>query len=699
LQPAAIETDLVLLGAGHAHVEVLRRFALRPPEDLRVTLVAREPCAIYTGMLAGLIRGEYTRQEAEIDLAPLAAAAGARLVLAEATAIDREGRAIRLAGRPALPFDLLSIDVGGVPDMPEGAGIPARPIGLLPERIAALETGLIEGGRLAIVGGGAGGTELALALAARLGRRARLTLVCAEREPLSGAPGSVRALARAALVQAGVELTCGVTAGAPKAGRLPLSDGTTLEADYVIWATGAVGAPFLSASGLACDAAGCVVVAPTLRSVSDAAIFAAGDCASVEGAARPKGGVWAVRAGAVLAENLARAAAGRSLMVWKPQTLDPRSLGPMGLKRAAASPRAGTLSVIGLGGGRALAWRGEHWHLAGKSVARWKSRIDRRWVARIHALRPPAAFAGSPPAVAPGDGAMEAPALLPPAGVAVVQSIALLRAPIGDPFLFGQIAAAHALAPIHAMGARPWTALGAGAAAPASPRRMAADLAAMLAGAAGVFQAEGCTLSALRAAEAGETLLTFAVTGLGAPDRLWRPSRLRPGDTLILTKPLGTGIVLAGQSRGLTRAAWLQAATASMAATNAAAVAILRSAGTIAATAIAGLGLAGHLLEMLRASECTATLTLAALPALPGVPDLIARGVESPAATDNRRLLTTLPDDTREALLTDPQTSGGLLAAVPAANAGACIAALTAAGIAAARVGAVSAGAVGLVLE
>src|ERR1700722_20441830 len=101
-----IETDILLLGAGHAHVEVLRRFALRPEPHLRLTLISRKPEPPSSGMLPGVIRGDYEPRQAHIDLAPLAAAAGARLILGEATAIHLDSRTVVVPGRPAVPFDL-----------------------------------------------------------------------------------------------------------------------------------------------------------------------------------------------------------------------------------------------------------------------------------------------------------------------------------------------------------------------------------------------------------------------------------------------------------------------------------------------------------------------------------------------------------------------------------------------------------------
>jgi selenide,water dikinase len=374
--PPAIR-DLVLLGAGHAHLEVLRHFAQRAEPALRITVIARAPRTLYSGMLPGLIRGDYDYALAHVDLAPLAAAAGATLLVAEARGIDPVRRAIRLDGLCEIGFDLLSIDIGGVPAMPAGAaGTPVRPIDGFLHRLDAVVTALPPGGRIAVIGGGAAGTELALAVKRRF--TARVTLICASTDPLPSAPQRAQAIARAALNRAGVELACGVRALGFADGRVQLSDGSVMDADAALWATDAVGPALLRASGLACDADGCVIVDATLASVSHPGIFAAGDCAAVRGAARPKAGVWAVRAGPVLAANLHRAAQGRRARRWRPQ-------------RSA-------LVILGLGEGTALAWR-NGLALSGVAMWRWKDRIDRRWMAQ-YAPNPlddaPAARQGPP---------------------------------------------------------------------------------------------------------------------------------------------------------------------------------------------------------------------------------------------------------------------------------------------------------------
>ena len=201
---------------------------------------------------------------------------------------------------------------------------------------------------------------------------------------------------------------------------------------------------------------------------------------------------------------------------------------------------------------------------------------------------------------------------------------------------------------------------------------MRAELADMLKGATGVLAADGCSLVGGHSAEAAEPALGFAVTGLSDPHALLRKSGLQPGDALVLTKPLGTGLVLAGNMRGLTRAAWLQAAIASMRTSNAVASRLFREFGASACTDVTGFGLAGHLMEMLQASSVGAVLWTDAVPALPGARELAAQGVESTLAPQNRRVLAGSATGPVSALLFDPQTSGGLLAGVPAGKAEAC---------------------------
>ncbi|HEX5064495.1 MAG TPA: FAD-dependent oxidoreductase [Myxococcota bacterium] len=365
--------DLVLVGGGHAHVQVLRRLALAPLPRARVTVVLDRPEAVYSGMVPGFAAGEYAMRELEIDVARLAQRAGAALVLAPATRVDAARRRIEVEGHAPLDFDLASLDVGSslrgleLPGVREHA-LPTRPIRDFVDRLDARLAACARADapiRVAVVGAGAAGVELAFCLEARIrrdGRRADVSLIDAEREPLAALPPALRRRARAEAQRRGVALRTGseVTGVAPDA--LWLGD-ERLPADLVVWASGAAPWPWLRESALPLDAQGFVRVRPTLQVVGCEALFAVGDCASLDGAPWvPKAGVYAVREGPPLERNLRACVAGAEPRAYRPQ----REF----------------LALLNLGDGRAL---GSKWGFAVQGGAVWqlKNHIDRAFVQRF----------------------------------------------------------------------------------------------------------------------------------------------------------------------------------------------------------------------------------------------------------------------------------------------------------------------------
>ena len=341
--------DIVLLGGGHAHVQVLKTFGMAGEPGLRLTVVAREAHSPYSGMLPGLVAGHYAWDDIHIDLARLAAFAGARFVAAEATGLDASNQRVTFNDRPPLRYDVLSVNTGGVP----GAGIasdfvtPVKPIGrFLPawQRLAA-EDGIR---RLVIVGGGPGGVELALAISSAHSRL-HCTLIEAGPRILAHLAGGLRRRAMEHLARRGVEVMTDAQVSSAEAGEVLLADGRIVAADHVLWVTGVEAPEWPAAAGLATDDLGFIVVNRALQNISHAQIFAAGDIASMADAPRPKSGVYAVRQGPILAANLRRFAIGKPLRRSRPQ------------KNA--------LAIIGLGDGRALGCRGR-WHVGGSWVWR-----------------------------------------------------------------------------------------------------------------------------------------------------------------------------------------------------------------------------------------------------------------------------------------------------------------------------------------
>jgi selenide,water dikinase len=359
---------LVLLGGGHSHVAVLKSQGEAPIADARLTLVSAKRYTPYSGMLPGLIAGHYDYHQSHIDLQRLAGYARAGFLEIAAVALDARNRMLFLADGRRVAYDILSIDIGStppafdIPGVPEQV-IPAKPIEvLLPawEALRARAAGLT---RLALVGGGAAGVELLLAMQYRLRRDGAVPgfdLITDSPFVLPVHNHKTRRMLQRILDERGVRAHVGRKVTAVESGRVSLEGGTSIVADAVFWATGAAPAAWLRASGLRTDGAGFIAVNACLQSESHAEIFAAGDCASVTGQPRPKSGVFAVRQGAPLARNLRRALAGQAL-------------------EAYVSPRP-ALALISAGGKYAIATRNA-WALQGAWVWWWKDWIDRRFVA------------------------------------------------------------------------------------------------------------------------------------------------------------------------------------------------------------------------------------------------------------------------------------------------------------------------------
>jgi selenide,water dikinase len=281
--------------------------------------------------------------------------------------------------------------------------------------------------------------------------------------------------------------------------------------------------------------------------------------------------------------------------------------------------------------------------------------------------------------------------------LALVQTVDLITPVCDDPVIFGRVAAANALSDVYAMGGRPLTALNI-CCFPAEgvPEGVLADI---LRGAREVLAASGTALLGGHTVRDNELKYGLAVTGTIHPRRILANAGARPGDALVLTKPLGSGVVVNGARKD--RITWEKflPILEQMATLNDTAAELALSHGAHAATDITGFGMAGHTLEVARASGVRMRLWAGALPLYDGALEMVAAGVSTVMTPQNRKLAQTetqvaaeVPADL-EALLYDPQTSGGLLISLPAARADALVEALRARGVQrAARVGEVLAG-------
>jgi len=708
VQTTLPKRDIVLLGIGHTNAHVLRMWRMKPIADAQLICVSNFPAATYSGMLPGVLAGQYPVERMEIDLVRLCAASGARLIVGEVTGLDVENQSLQFADRPPLPFDVLSIGIGSVPTregvVADETLLPIKPMQtFLPRLEARLQQWAEVGGRrsevggrrseveqtttdktplrITVVGAGAGGVEITFCLSARIRRLlgdvpVELTLVSANGEVALGTRPKTQKLVREELQARGVHLRTDSRVVRIEKETVLFDNGDELQADLVLWATGAAAPPLLKGLDLPHDNRGFLVTRPSLQTTANVPVFAVGDSGTIEGSTTPKAGVYAVRQGPVLWQNLHRILDGRPLEPYQPQS--------------------GFLKLLNTGDGRAIAeYNGLSFH------AKWcwklKDFIDGRFMDKYQDYQPMEMEDEPKPDGAPamrcaGCGGkisgsvlsrvlarLEVPrnehvllGLEQPDDAAIVQSpqgrpmtvtADFFAAPLDDPYLVGRIAALNAASDLFAMGAAPIAALALITLPVGPPRKQEQMLYELLAGSLQEFRQMGATLVGGHTIEGPQITVGFTMPPT-------TKSGLKPDDMLILTKPIGSGVLLAAHMLARCRADWMQTLLETMLHSNQPAASLLDRFEIAALTDVTGFGLAGHLLEMLNAGDVGCELQLDGIPLLPGAAELIKQGTESTLAPANRAAEAAIQvaESQRQSpayqALFDPQTSGGLLLAV-----------------------------------
>ncbi len=363
---------LLLAGGGHSHIEVLRRWALAPEPGIELVLLSPDRHAAYSGMLPGHIAGHYSHTDCHIDLDALCDAAGATRIATTVAGLDPLARRVIAGDGSTQDYDWLAINVGSTPATAGIAGSDRHGIAVKPvarflahwEELRAAALSAPRALELVVVGNGAAGVEVVLAMQRRIageGGRAHFTLVGDSPELLPAHPAAVRRRFAQKLKDRGIRLRMGLPVIRASAGLLKFADDSSLTFDEVLWITGAGAPAWPRTSGLECDERGFIRIDATLRSLSHPEVFASGDVAGMVDAPRPKSGVYAVRQGPPLHDNLRCALRGEPLREYRPQ------------RRALALISSSDGSAVASYG--PLSWQGE-W------VWRWKERIDRGFMAR-----------------------------------------------------------------------------------------------------------------------------------------------------------------------------------------------------------------------------------------------------------------------------------------------------------------------------
>ncbi|NEQ21962.1 MAG: selenide, water dikinase SelD [Microcoleus sp. SIO2G3] len=739
-----IVKDLVLVGGGHSHAIALLMFAMNPLQGLRLTLITEASHTPYSGMLPGHVAGFYNFDECHIDLRRLAQFAQVQLYTDRAVGLDLENKKVLCANHPPVAFDVVSINIGSTPahiNVPGATeyAIPAKPVPQFLSQWNQLIEDVAKNPQkpicLSIVGGGAGGVELALTMQRRLHQILKDTQLPSENpkaiplqihlfhrdaELMLGHSRWVRQRLLDILVSRGIQVHLQEPVCEVLPGKIQCESGLVVECDYTFWVTQASAPDWIGESGLKTDSEGFVLVDDTLRSLSHPDIFAAGDIATMVNHPRPKAGVFAVRQGKPLFENLQRVLLGKPLKPYKPQKL--------------------YLGLIGTGDRSAIAsWGRFGWQ--SPLLWRWKDHIDRKFMHRFSDLPEMSVVTLPTPLTKGGVGVGEldngqrtmdkimrcagcgskvgsttlervlqrlqlqapnwgkrddiliglgtpddAAVLQVPAGKVMVQTIDYFRSLINDPYTFGQISTNHCLSDIFAMGATAQSALAIVTVPYATQEKVEETLYQVLSGAMNVLSKAQAPLIGGHTTEGTELVFGLTCNGLAAPDQLLRKGGMKPSQVLILTKALGTGTLFAADMRLQAKGRWIDEAVHSMLLSNQEAAIAFMKHGSTACTDVTGFGLLGHLLEMVKASGVAVELDLEAVPVLEGALEMLQLGITSSLQPQNLRAsfyisnLSEVSPSPKYPILFDPQTSGGLLATVSSEQADSCLATLKAQG-------------------
>ena len=704
---------LVLIGGGHSHLAVLKRLGMDPLSGLTVTVITAEVVIPYSGSLPNYISGHSTIDEMHLDLRPLAQFAGARLIEQAVTSIDFENRSISLANRPVMDFDFISINIGSRPDITKIAGasanaIPVKPLNYFIKRwdsILPMAIKKIEGStkcNFVIIGGGPASVELAFAIHKRLTTELKskknlqellcISLITAEPRLLARHNLKASRIAHTELEKHGVKIVVCQRIKNIEKSRVTSTAGKNYHSDVCIVATGANVQAWPNKDGLKCDPSGFIEVNNFLQSVSHPHVFASGDAASIVSTDLPKSGVYAVRQGKPLAENIYRYITGRKLRAYKPQQH--------------------ALALLSMSNKEAIATRGP---LALTNKGAWvlKNYIDRKFLEKYtklpemktelnlsvgmlskteakelknHAMRCAGCGAKvdgnilssvlsnlpiTPKPEIINSGIEDASIISLENNQKLIQSIDQISSFINDPWLFARIATNHCLSDIYAMGAKPHSVLASVGLPMASPSMTKRMLNEIMQGCVEALEANGVTLVGGHTAETSEMQIGLAVNGFASGEALMKKGGMGSGDQLIITKPIGSGTLLAADMRSQAKHVWIKAALNEMLTSNLAASEIFSSMNATSCTDITGFGLAGHLVEMIEASETDVEIYLDRIPVLNGAFECIENGIFSSLHNSNKasEIAITNRDafknDKSYELLFDPQTAGGLLATVP----------------------------------
>jgi len=678
------ERDLVFIGGGHTHALVLRMLAMKPIPNVRLTLISDTILTPYSGMLPGYIAGHYSMEQTHLDLNKLAKASNARFVHGRVTGINLNSKTIFVDGQADIFYDKVSINTGSTPNRTiPGAkefAVGVKPVSQLADIWHRLLAHDYQGKKphWAIVGGGAAGVEVSLAIAQRFkneGKPIRLSLVQSGQGLLPNYTKAVQNKVRESLESYGVDLVTHFKVAQVEEHQLVATNNAVMTIDKSIWCTPATAPDWPKIIGLNVDEKGFIAVNKYLQSTSHEDVFATGDIASMAHSPRPKAGVYAVRSAPGLLKNL------RSAFRHK--------------RMSSIRLQRDFLSLVTLGGKKAVGQR-SGLTVSGNWVWHWKNHIDNKFMNLFSKNLPSMSKMEDDEMHCAGCGSKIGPELLAEtlselkifkrpelngdlsqaedAAVAieinenqVLQSIDGFRAFTDDLYRLGIVATHHAINDLYAMGVQPtsvqvWANLEFN-----HPRLIKRDFKRLMRGITQTLVEHETTLVGGHSTEGLETHVSLVVNG--HTNTPWAKNGIQENDWLILNKPIGSGIILAADMQSKAPAHAFEAVWGNLLQSNRDFFQNIRSKNIHAATDVTGFGLIGHLLEMAEDTEFQVQINSNDVPLISGALELSQQGIASTLLPQllplkNKCDISAIDEPLLNCLF-DPQTNGGLLVSVP----------------------------------
>ncbi|MDJ0728557.1 MAG: selenide, water dikinase SelD [Crocosphaera sp.] len=737
--------NLVLIGGGHSHAIVLKLWGMNPIPGVNLTLITDRSYTPYSGMLPGQVADFYGFEETHIDLRCLTHFAQGNFYLDTVIGLNLENKRIFCAEHPPISFDYLSIDIGSVPQKNSILGasdyaIPAKPVSQFLTAWEKIKTTIKNYPKhlysLTIIGGGAGGVELAFNMRNCLTNilenvneninNLTINLIHKGNRLLTGHNHWVSQRVQSLLLENGTniylnETVVEITPDSPHYYTINCESGLKISSDWIFLVTQASAPQWIEKTGISTDKKGFILVNNYLQSLSHPYIFAAGDIATMQNYSRPKAGVFAVRQGQPLFNNLQSIILGNKLQSYHPQTFYLSLIGT-GNKKAIASwgslgleaswlwtlkdyidrkfmDKFKNLSIMNADNNNNILnnfakienkllfnkklekkqLKDNNFMPCNGCASKVASSILEKTLQRLEIDQEPEIIIGlnSPDDAAIIDISEQE---------FLVETIDYLPSFVSDPFLFGQITTNHCLSDLWAMGAKAHS-VSAVITLPYGVDTVVEEiLYQLLQGCLKILNQTQVSLIGGHTLQGEKLGFGLSCNGFILPNCILQKSGMQPNDKIILTKALGIGTLLAAEMINKTKGYWIDNAIQSMLISNQKASEIFLQFQASACTDITGFGLVGHLVEMMKASQVSVELNLDKISILTGAIETIKQGITSslyPKNLDHKIYLTDAQDrenDPNYSLLFDPQTSGGLLASIPEENADRCLQELIKAG-------------------